>query len=229
MSVCRGRRGEAGGVETGMAPTRQLWGMPGCFTEPHTKGKARKCPAPANQTIIATTALTQNCRVGWTASVQTRPSTLQSLPHRSTECVVTLFCNSPGLGQAKIPHALMEPNAQPGPTASPMRRQNGVLTVHESPPNALCRVLSAVSVASMGRGRNDREQEKRGTMSSPTVFQPSSSISFHRMPPYLILLIGFGKVGIIWNNNLNNCAHNSSSEKQITLLCMPINDSLLTQ
>lgn len=64
---------------------------------------------------------------------------------------------------------------------------------------------------------------------SPTVFQPSSSISFHRMPPYLILLIGFGKVGTIWNNILNNCAHNSSSEKQITLLCMPINDSLLTQ
>lgn len=132
------------------------------------------------------------------------------------------FAIALGRGQAKIPHALMEPNAQPGPTASHMRRQNGVLTVHESPPNALCRVLSAVSVASMGRGQNDREQEKRGTMSSPTVFQPSSSISFHRMPPYLILLIGFGKVGTIWNNILNNCAHNSSSEKQITLLCMPI-------
>lgn len=91
--VQAGWRGEASGVETGKAPTRQLWIVPGCFTESHTKGKARKCPAPANQTIIATTALTQNCRVGWTVSVQTLPSTLQSLPHRSTECAVTLFCN----------------------------------------------------------------------------------------------------------------------------------------
>jgi hypothetical protein len=39
------------------------------------------------------------------------------------------------------------------------------------------------------------------------VFQLSPSISFHRMPPDLILLIGFGKVGTIWNNILNNYAH----------------------
>lgn len=48
----------------------------------------------------------------------------------------------------------------------------------------------------------------------PTVFQLSPSTSFHRTPPYLILLIGFGKVGTIWNTILNNCVHNSSLEKQ---------------
>lgn len=45
--------------------------------------------------------------------------------------------------------------------------------------HAMCHVLSAVSVASVRRGRNDREQEKGGTMSAP---QASVFIIFRLTP-----------------------------------------------
>ena len=106
-----------------------------------------------------------------------------------------------GHGQVEIPHALW--SKMPSPVPQPLIDGRVLFSLFTKAHLMLC---ANCSLPCWENSMGGDEMIENGRKEAPCQHPKSAiiPISFHRTPPYLILLIGFRKVGTIWSNILNN-------------------------